>query len=852
MGHDEVEMKTFMRFFSNLLSVAKSGKNQEPVNAPKPSSDHVYVSRYEEFRQQGNEFLNQRKFAAAAHAYEVALEENPQSSEAYVNLGFALTELQRTDDAKIHFNQAAQLDPDNFDAHLLQAMLAIAENNHDAALKSIQCAVQIKPDSPVAEGVLFKVFAIRSEFSKIEIYLAEKNGSGKSRAEILYIVAVAFSSIPCDEDLKKVLLSLSAQYLQSAIDLEPEYFEAFNEQGRIRVTLNELDLAIQSFQNAIKINSAYAEAYYGLGIVYKLTENLKLSALNIEKSISIDSKFLDAYKLLGEIKSQEGDRETAILNYQKVTELEPDSPDAFIMLGCLYTDLGQLHKAIKYTKEAVSLRKNSPDVYFALGNILSTQGKFPEAVENFQHALQLRPDYVDVKNNLASALLAMGRNDDAVEFYRDVVRAQPTHLVALQNVAFCLSFESGVLPAVYLNSAKKFGDVVSSKAKSYISWKQEPLNDRALKVGLVSGDLRQHPVGFFLESVLTYLDIEKIEIHAYSNRTTNDPFQESLKSRVSSWSAIEGLSDEAAAKLIHDAELDLLIDLSGHTGMNRLAMFAWRPAPVQASWLGYWASTGVSEIDYILADRHSVLPEHHHHFSERVWYLADARMCFTPPSAVYELVPSQPPSVKNKHITFGCFQSIRKLNPNVLALWGRIHQQLPDAKFRLQGTGFTDPKISADLLQRLADVGIATSSVSLHASLPGYEYLKCHSEVDIILDCFPFPGGTTTCDAIWMGVPTVTMAGSTMLSRQGVSLLMYAGLPDWVAQSGDEYVAIAVTKASDTKQLSRLRASLRQQVFESALFNAPGFSSSLQDTFIAMVLDKKARFNSAKHSNGLA
>jgi len=224
-------------------------------------------------------------------------------------------------------------------------------------------------------------------------------------------------------------------------------------------------------------------------------------------------------------------------------------------------------------------------------------------------------------------------------------------------------------------------------------------------------------------------------------------------------------------------------------------------------------------------------------------------MCFTPPSAVYELVPSPPPSVKNKHITFGCFQSIRKLNSNVLALWGRIHQQLPDAKFRLQGTGFTDPKISEDLLRRLADVGIAESSVSLHASVPGYEYLKCHSEVDIILDCFPFPGGTTTCDALWMGVPTVTMAGSTMLSRQGVSLLMYAGLPDWIALSKDTYVSIAVSKASDTKLLSRLRAELRQQVFESPLFNAPVFASRLQDTFCAMVLDKKARLDALRHSN---
>ena len=381
--------------------------------------------------------------------------------------------------------------------------------------------------------------------------------------------------------------------------------------------------------------------------------------------------------------------------------------------------------------------------------------------------------------------------------------------------------------------------MATSIAKPFTSWERNAPNEPFLQVGLVSGDFCLHPVGFFLESVIAYLDSEKIQLHAFSNRTSGDPLQTSLKSRVSTWTSIVGLSDESAAKLIHDARLDLLIDLSGHTGKNRLSLFAWRPAPVQATWLGYWASTGVAEIDYILTDRYAVPDKNHNQFSEKVRYLPDTRLCFTPPSAVYDLTCSPSPSVRQRYTTFGCYQPIRKLTPEVLVVWGKIFKQLPTSRFRLQGAGFTDAATRADLLRRLDTAGIPNDQVLFFESTPRLDYLKSHAEVDMILDSFPYPGGTTTCDALWMGVPTVTLAGNTMLSRQGVSLLMCAGLPDWIAHSEEDYVSIAVAKARDITQLNSLRSSLRNRVFKSPLFDAPNFAKHLEVAFHAMVLDKK-------------
>lgn len=841
MGHDEAEMITNMPmlFFSKYLTKLKNSKAKNGIAKIEQLEEvESRLSSYEKLKRQGSELLNLGKLADAALVFEAAFQEKP-GAESHLNLGFALLELRRSDEAKGHFEQAALLGPNNFDAHLLRAMVAVAQADHDTALAAIQSAIDINPDSAVAINILYKLFAVRGEVEKIEDHVKQFGKPDKTPAEIHVAVASVFLGIPSDGELKQMLLAKAEKHLSDAIAKNPAGPDAFNTQGRLLLIQNEVALAIRSFEKAIAIDASFALSHYGLAIAYKIQGDKDLSATHAKSAVLADSKYIDAYKLLAEISTEKCDYQDAVAHYKKVIEIEPDTPDAFIMLGCVYAELEQTQLAIDATRQAVNLRKNSPEVYFALGNILSIHSLYSEAVDCYRHALQLRPEYFDVRNNLSSALLTMGKNEEALTMYQGIVQDNPSHLVGLQNIAFCLSFDAGCTPESYLASARQFGAGVSAKAKPYTSWVQKPLDDRPLKVGLVSGDLRIHPVGFFLESVLTYFDIEKTEIHAFSNRATLDELQASLKSRVSRWTSIAGIPDEAAAELIHDAELDLLIDLSGHTGQGRCALFAWCPAPVQAAWLGFWASTGVAEIDYILSDRHSVLPEHHHHFSEQVWYMADTRLCFTPPSAVYEMVPSPCPMVKRGHVTFGCFQSIRKLNKGVLAVWARIHKQLPNAHFRLQGGGFNDLKIRAELQERISKAGIPAHLVTLHISMPGSEYLKAHAEVDIILDTFPYPGGTTTCDALWMGVPTVTLAGNTMLSRQGVSLLTYAGLTDWVAQTEDEYVAIAIQKASDVKQLSLLRAALRQQVFESPLFNAPGFASSLEDTFRAMVLHKK-------------
>jgi hypothetical protein len=278
--------------------------------------------------------------------------------------------------------------------------------------------------------------------------------------------------------------------------------------------------------------------------------------------------------------------------------------------------------------------------------------------------------------------------------------------------------------------------------------------------------------------------------------------------------------------MIHAEGLHVLVDLSGHTKNNRLPVFAWKPAPVQVSWLGYFATTGVAEMDYLLADETGVPESHREDFTETIWYMPDTRLCFTPPE--YDLPISLLPALGNGYLTFGCFQNLAKLGDEVLSAWGEILTALPSARLRLQSKQLDNPTVQAALRLRLHQYGIDPSRVAMHGSTSRETYLSAHAEVDVILDTFPYTGGTTTSEALWMGVPTVTLAGDTLLSRQGASLLAAAGLEDWIATSEAGYVAKAIALAADLPRLARLRAGLRTQALASPLFDAPRFARNLE------------------------
>jgi predicted O-linked N-acetylglucosamine transferase (SPINDLY family) len=389
-----------------------------------------------------------------------------------------------------------------------------------------------------------------------------------------------------------------------------------------------------------------------------------------------------------------------------------------------------------------------------------------------------------------------------------------------------------------LSEAHRYGDGLKRRVRPFTDWEidaQRPMSrEDPLRVGIVSGDLRLHPVGFFVESMLDRVDPARVQFVAYPTLPLEDELSARIKPRFAAWTSIAALDDEAAARAIRGGRIQILVDLSGHTAHNRLPVFGWKPAPVQASWLGYFATTGVAAIDYVIADRVSVPESAADQFTEAIWYLPDGRFCFTAPGEASRFDPGPLPALRSGHATFGCFQNLLKMNDAVLAAWGQILRALPRARLRVQNDAMAFETARAKLLERLNRAGIGPDRVTLAGPMPRDAYLAAHAEVDLILDTFPYTGATTTCEALWMGVPTLTLAGDTLVSRQGASLLASAGLNDWVTEDLAAYVARAVDFASGLDRLARLRSSLREMVAASPLFDARRFAGHLEDGLQAM------------------
>jgi protein O-GlcNAc transferase len=536
------------------------------------------------------------------------------------------------------------------------------------------------------------------------------------------------------------------------------------------------------------------------------------------------------WKLLGASLQIQG--KDALPALHNAAKLSPNNAEAHSNLGVALQERGQLDDALASYRNALRINPGFVEAHYNLGNALCELGRLEGAVASYRNALKFNPGLAVIHSNLGAALQELGRIKEALSSCRRALELEPGWSVVHSNLLGMLNCTAGHSPSYCLAEAREYGRRVSQKITSRFSSWQCAVQPKRLQVGLVSGDLHNHPVGYFLESLLAQIDPTRIELIAYPIDNHSDALTNRIKPHFAAWKPLHGLSDADAARLIHADGVHVLLDLSGHTEQNRLPIFAWKPAPVQASWLGYFATTGLAEMDYLLADETGVPEVNRKDFSETLWYLPDTRLCFTAPEV--DLPVASLPALQNSYLTFGCFQRLTKVNDEVLMAWAKILNALPNARLRWQCKQFDDPGVATQLAERLQRHGIDPARIRMHGALSREAYLKAHAEVDVILDTFPFSGGTTTCEALWMGVPTLTLAGDTLLSRQGESLLTAAGLQDWVATSVAKYVDKAVALNDDLPRLATLRAGLREQVSVSPLFDTQRFARNFEDALWGM------------------
>lgn len=506
----------------------------------------------------------------------------------------------------------------------------------------------------------------------------------------------------------------------------------------------------------------------------------------------------------------------------QLLEQYPDSGFAWKALGTSLQLQGK--DGLPALKRTVELLPEDAEAFLNLGLAQQSRGQIDAAVASYQRALEIKPDFAGVHINLGNVWKHLGRFEQAVASFRRALEISPNLLMARSNLIFTLSQLGEQSMTIALEEARRYGELATSLATPFTNWPNSAQSGRKLRVGMVSGDLRRHPVGQFLESVVATLSsdaAERIELHGYPTQSGADGVTERIKACCHAWHPATALSDEALAARIRDDAIDILIDLSGHTAHNRLSVFAWKPAPVQATWLGYLGTTGLAAVDYLIADAWTLPPSAEAHFTEKICRLPQTYLSFTPPDSEASITPL--PAIANGYITFGSFNNLSKMNDAVVALWARVLAAVPGSRLFLKAPQLRDDSVKRSVVARFEAHGIQPARLILSDRVPRAAYLIPHREVDIALDPFPYPGITTTVESLWMGVPVLTLAGTHFLSRQGVGLLMNAGLPDWIAADADDYVARAVAHAGDLPGLAALRSGLRQQILASPIFDTAQF-----------------------------
>lgn len=829
-------------------------KSLKPVRIPSfPMTVPIQQSRsVDDALQQALAHHQAGRMRDAEQCYRAILKVDPNHPDANHNLGVLAGQAGQAAAGLPHLKAALEANPAQGQYWLSYATALLASGQARQALDIIRRAIQRGLKTEAAQALWKKAEAAARH--------APNEGKTPTAAECKQI-AVLFNSgqhaalesharwllsqYPDSGFVWKALgVALQMQgkdavpALEKAVQFLPDDAEAHNNLGFVLQERGQLDAAAASCRRALQIEPGYAEAHNNLGIALRDLGQLDDAFASYRQALAIRPDYAEAHTNLGNALQDIGQFDAAAASYRRALQIQPNLATAHNNLGNVLKVLGQLDAAEASCRRALALKPDYAEAHNNLGNALKELGRLDEAAASYRRALEFKSAYAEAHSNLGNTLLDLGQLDGAALSHRRAVECKPDCAKMHSNLLYADNFLVDQPQASQLAAAQCFGALVAHKARPFTTWNNVPEPDRCLRVGLVSGDFCDHPVGHFVEGMLANLASNasgRLEIIAYHCHSGVDQITERIKASCHEWYSAVGISDADLARRIRDDGVDILIDLAGHTAHNCLPLFAWKPAPVQVTWLGYLATTGVAAIDYVFADAWTLPDTEEKYFTEKIWRLPDSYLCFTPPASCAEVSPL--PALSNTYITFGSFNNLIKINDAVVALWAKVLAAVPRSRLFLKSRQLKDASVRNSILERFARQGVDRERLILEGTVARAEYLTPFQRVDIALDPFPYPGITTSVENLWMGVPVLTLAGKSFLSRQGIGLLMNAGLPEWIADDADDYVSRAVSHASDLPSLSLLRNGLRQQVRASPIMDAPRFARHFEAALRGMWTD---------------
>lgn len=613
---------------------------------------------------------------------------------------------------------------------------------------------------------------------------------------------------------------------QSILASRPDHPDALALSGLSAHLLGRNEVAAERLRRVLLIQPS-AKMHYNLGVVLQAQGRLD-DAIESYRAANAITPDYETFSNLGTVLQKQGKLSEAVKHYHQALSLKPSDAAAHNNLGEALRQQGLWEEAIKHLRRALEIAPNFLEAYGNLGLALREQGRLEEALGYSRRALALNPAYALAHCNMGSILHGLGNAEDAITHYRQALAIRPDLTEAHTSLIFALDLATGVDIHAQQAERRRWDQAHAARLMQAVPHANTPDPERRLRVGYVSADFRRHSAAVVFGAMLVHFDRAHYDVFAYSNTKKEDGITERFRNQVTCWRNILHQPDDAVADLIRHDGIDILVDLSAHSGGNRLLVFARKPAPIQITAWGYATSTGMAAMDVFFADPVTVPPEERQLFSEEVRYLPNMVGSYfaDPFPEVNEL-----PALSQGGITFGSFNRLAKTSHEVFDVWGQVLAAVPGSRLLLKSSGMDDPAARDGVTERFLRAGIPPERIVLQGNTPWFEHMRAFNQIDIALDPFPQGGGVTTLETIRMGIPVVTLRRPTIAGRVSASILTTLGLTDWIAETPEQYVAIAVRKAQDIAALAALRKGLRGIFDASPIGSAQAYVQAVEGEY---------------------
>ena len=730
----------------------------------------------------GDALQAQGHLKEAAECYGGALDIEPALAMAHAGKGDILMAQKKFQPAEASYRQALKLAPAAAELYRKLGDTQQALNRPDAAMQNYLLALQHDEGNAMAHGGLGQV-----------LFMLERHAQ-------------------------------AAQSYGAATALPAASAAHYHGLGRSLHALGQSAEAESAYRQAIALDATVAAPMLHYADLLRETRRPEQAIAIFQAAPLLDPHNIDTLNNVGIALQENGQLDQALASFRQVQQLAPDNPITHSNIAAVLNAMGRRDAALESCRRAVQLGPKSAPAHANLATFLMEMGSLSDAVKSFETVIRLDPHHRKAHINISSTLTRLGRVDQAIAHNRKALSNNPDWDELHSNLLFYLTHSGNVSAAELFAEHVRYADQFEAPLRA--SWPRHANTrdpERMLRIGFVSADLYNHAMAHFITPIMEHLSHSpQFELVVYANSFHDDHVSRHLHGLVKIWRQVEKLTHAELAQLIASDSIDIMIDLSGHTGFNRLRSLAHKPAPVQLSWMGYPGTTGLQAIDYYPTDRFFSPPGMlDSQFTEKFVYLP-AGAPFLPSPEAPPVSPS--PALQNGYLTFGSFNRAEKLNRELIARWSRLLHAVPDARMCI--AGMPNDQTSDKLRSWFAHDGIKSTRLSFHLRTNLHDYLALHGQVDVCLDTYPYSSGTTGFHALWMGVPTLTIPGSTQPGYAAAAILSHAGLPDFIAQDEAAFLAAGQRLAGDVERLATLRMEMRERLSTSAVGQSAGIASA--------------------------